>query len=88
MRSGNMLVDMMEDTMNRKTVTCSRCAGSGKVDWDDFEFFCDELSYLIYKMKRFGKEPKTWRESLKFARQIYKAGQTCDLCDGSGEVEA
>jgi hypothetical protein len=82
--SGNIMVDTW---VNVKTVECGRCNGEGVVEWTDMEDYTDAIGHEIYRLKKTGHEPKTFRELIKLARQVKKDGKECDLCNGDGRIE-
>lgn len=69
-----------------REVKCQRCQGNGSITWQTGNF-TDEMAYKIHVLMRTGKEPKTWRELLKFARSEYKRGQECPDCWGNGVID-
>jgi len=83
--NGNTMIDCYREP---HYVTCGRCDGRGKVEWQDLGEFVEELSFRVYKLKKVGKEPKSFTELLKLARLVKRSLNDCDLCDGTGEVEA
>lgn len=83
--SGNIMVDTYHEP---KIVECGRCEGKGTHNWNDLEDYVEELSFRVYKLKKTGNEPKSFRELMKLARKIKDEGSECGLCDGTGEVEA